>query len=43
MYFYMLELWYIGDLEDEYTDNVKEEYTAELIDMRFMFFSEDFD
>jgi len=32
----------IGDLENGYTDDV-EGYTAELIDMRFVFFSEDFD
>ena len=31
------------DLEDGYTDDVEEGYTAELIDMRFVFFSEDFD
>ena len=30
MYFYMLELGYMGDLEDEYTDDVEEGYTAEL-------------
>ena len=43
MYYYMLGLGYIGDLEDGYTHGVEEGYTAELIDMRFVFVSEDFD
>jgi len=43
MYSYMLGLRYIDDLEDGYTNDVVEDYTAELIDMRFLFFSEDFD
>jgi len=34
---------YIDDLEDGYTDDVEEGYTAELIDMRFVFFLENFD
>jgi len=33
---------YIDDLEDENTDVVEEGYTAELIDIRFVFFSENF-
>ena len=41
--FYMLGLGYIDDLEDGYTDDVEEGYTAEFIDVRFVFFSEDFD
>ena len=43
MYSYMLGLGYIGDLEDGYIDDVEERYTAELISMRFVFFSEEFD
>ena len=43
MYSYMQGLGYIVDLEDGYTNDVVEDYTAELIDMRFLFFSEDFD
>jgi len=31
----------ISDWEDGCTDDVEEGYTAELIDMRFVFFSED--
>jgi len=34
---------YIDDLEDEYTNDVGEGYTAELIDIRFVLFSENFD
>jgi len=30
LYFYMLGLEYIGDLEDEYTDDAAKGYTAEL-------------
>ena len=41
--FYMLGPKYISDLKDEYTADVEEGYTAKLIDMRFVFFSEDFD
>ena len=49
--FHMLGPEYIIDLKDEYThdieegytDDVEEEYTDELIDMRFVFFSEDFE
>jgi len=41
--FYMLGPEYISDLKDEYIDDVDERYTAELIDMRFVFFSEDID
>ena len=40
---YILGLGYIDDLEDEYTDDVEEGYIIELIDMRFVFFSENFD
>ena len=29
-YLYMLGLEYIGDLENRYTDDVEDEYTAEL-------------
>jgi len=43
MYFYLLGLGYIDDLEDGYTDDVEKGYTVELIDIRFVFFSEDFD
>ena len=43
MYSYKLRLGYIDDLEDGYTDDIKEGYTAELIDMRFVFLSEDID
>ena len=40
----MLGPGYISDLEDKYTDDVEEEgYTSELIDMRFVFFSENID
>jgi len=42
IYSYILGLGYIDDLEHEYTDDVEEGYTAELIDMRFVFFSENF-
>jgi len=35
----MFGLGYIGGLEDEYTDDIEEGYTAELIDMRSVFFS----
>ena len=38
----MLGHGYIDDLEDGYTDDVDEGYTAELTDMSFVFFSEDF-
>jgi len=41
--FYMLGPRYISDLKDEYTDDVEEGYTAELIDMSLVFFSEVFD
>ena len=41
VYFYTLELGYIGDLEDGYTDDVEEGYTAELIDMSLVFVSKD--
>jgi len=43
IYSYMLGLGYISDLGDGYTDDIEKGYTAELIDMRFVFFSEDFD
>jgi len=42
VYSYMLGLEYIDDLEDGYTDDVDEGYTAELIYVRFVFFSENF-
>jgi len=35
--FYMLGPGYISDLKDEYTDDVKEGYTAELIDISLVF------
>ena len=41
--FYMLWPKYISDLKDEYTDDIEEGYTAELIDMSLVFISEDFD
>ena len=43
MYSYMLGLRYINDLDDGYADDVEEGYTAELIDTRFVFLSEDID
>jgi len=39
----MLGPGYISDLKDEYTDDVEEGYTAELIVVRFVFFFKDFD
>jgi len=41
--FYILGAGYIGGLEDEYTDDVEEGYTDVLIDMRSVFFLENFD
>ena len=41
--FWTLGHGYIGDLEDGYTDDVEERYTGELIDIRFVFSSKDFD
>ena len=43
MYSYMLGLRYIDDLKDGYSDDAVEGYIAELIDMKFVFFFEDFD
>ena len=40
--FYMLGSGYIGDLEDEYIDDIEEGYTAELIDMSLVFVLDDF-
>ena len=40
---YILGIGYIDDLKNEYTDDVEEEYATELIDMRSIFFSENFD
>ena len=40
---YMLGPEYISDLKDEYTDDVEEGYTAELIDMSLVFVSDVFD
>ena len=41
--FYILGPEYISDLKDEYTDDVEEGYTAELIDMSLIFVSEIFE
>ena len=38
--FYMLGPGYISDLKDEYTDNVNEGYSAELINLSLVFISE---
>ena len=39
----MLGPEYISGLKDEYTDDVEEEYTAELIDISLVFVLEGFD